>query len=312
MAQKSPLEILAKNEKRIDMFSGLTSEEKKISVSKINKLERESPKIPDFEGIYGLSELKVDQEYINSRERKFTQETEQEKELHFLGKVLEFVVNEFGNSWLPGVFSKSSRFDDYKNGVDVIWEYSTEDNQAIRLALDVTSDVRKTGSKLESAQGDFQLGRFREIKYFKSEIDETVGRCFIPRIVAGTDLNNAIGLAKLLVKESNTSTEASALKEALRTKIRIHPFGGQFLRMALEQINRGVIILESLPSTTEVYSKINDLDKIKETLREALDKYQKERNKKAPKDSLGGKEANGVLEAIEYALSRFGNPRAKL
>jgi hypothetical protein len=136
------------------------------------------------------------------------------------------------SEWLgPNVETiKSSRFDDIKNGIDMIAEFLAEENEepsAVRnvlghmgLAFDVTF-ANNIKEKLERVRDEIDHNNLAEVRYFHS--DHFVGKLpDIPRIVAAVDGKTANELMELWLED--------------KKKLAFHPVQIQILEGAIMQL----------------------------------------------------------------------------
>lgn len=125
-----------------------------------------------------------------------------------MATILEAVISdhaEMSNWFGPNSFSvKTSRYDDIKNGVDMVIEF-VEDNSASHLALgiDVTFSPR-LDKNFQRIKGEIEQGQLAKIKYFRSEALNFRGELTnLPRFVIMVDNKTAQNLAKLWFQGEN-------------------------------------------------------------------------------------------------------------
>lgn len=139
-------------------------------------------------------EIEEDIRKTRAREISWAQtNSSQEKEFKSYANLLEIVFTEVANGWLPGVFSASSKYDDYFNGVDIFLEMNDGQNEeTLKIALDLTFSMKKFIEKLT----DIKNRPVAKVKYFKSEMTEEVGPTEMPRIALWIDRKTLIRIAK--------------------------------------------------------------------------------------------------------------------
>jgi len=159
----------------------------------------------DFVDTYGQETIGRDLSRISSAEKSFGEPDS----LKQVSEVLEGIILKEGemSEWFgPGVETmKTSRFDDYFNGTDLILEIveDTEDTTATNLALGVDVTFTTSGSlgeKIDRIMGEIEEGKSGTIKYFKSDRLGFEGRMIrVPHIVIGLEKGNVERLAQLWV-----------------------------------------------------------------------------------------------------------------
>jgi hypothetical protein len=186
---------------------------------------------------YKTEMMQNDLKYVAEMEAKFgSGKSEEEKTADKLSLILEalFFQQAELSEWLgPNIETvRASRFDDIKNGVDVIAEFLEEEEEeteqaAMRnvsghmgLAFDVTfaSNIKR---KLERVKGEIDHNNLAEVRYFHS--DHFVGKLpDIPRIVVAVDGRTANDLMELWLED--------------KKKLAFHPVQMQILEGALIQL----------------------------------------------------------------------------
>lgn len=120
-----------------------------------------------------------------------------------LALILEAIILEQTelSDWLgPDVFTrKASRWDDLKNGVDMLAVFKQEDGRKLVLAIDAT--LRDPAKKLRKIKKEIENGRLTKVKYFDSGDGEYHGKLLqVPRVVVGVSGGTAVKLAELWLK----------------------------------------------------------------------------------------------------------------
>lgn len=160
------------------------------AIGEINE-EQANPK--DFQGVEGYTdkEIKEDLAYVEESEKHFVRndKTEPEKlEARKLGAIFERILHEQAEmgDWLGpnAVTIKTSKFDDYKNGVDDVVEFQEEELEASYLALGIDATIGGDSvSKFRRIKEEIDAGQLGGIKYFYSEHTGIKGRLpNVPRV----------------------------------------------------------------------------------------------------------------------------------
>ena len=303
MTIKSPFLAFEKSEPTSRKF--LTKEEIEILRDEINEFQAEVFPLEEFEDIYPQPEIENDKKAIQELERKFEKETPgSKKESKFYSSLLEMLIAGLSNSWIPGSFTKSSKFDDYKRSTDLFLEVQDKDQNLLRLALDVTSDERGIKNKLDEAFSEFEKGQFHKVKYFKSDIDGSKGELLLPRLIVGTARLEIIDLAKLYILEKNA--QGAEAKKPYRRRIANHHFGEQLQQMILLQITKALEAFRSsgLLERSSTWEKINYL----EGLKTIFEEHQKEKTREESRAEVANQ--NRIQIAIGEALEKLTFPKS--
>jgi NADPH-dependent 7-cyano-7-deazaguanine reductase QueF-like protein len=138
-------------------------------------------------------------------ENKFSKNViKEQSEVNKLSTVFEAVVADqiYFSEWLGEGADAivSSKYDDIKNGVDVIVERDSEDEMHhLALAIDVTFG-QDVGYKFDKIKREIDNGKLTEVKYFSHGSDDFgVGLKNIPRVVIGADINTVKELSEFWV-----------------------------------------------------------------------------------------------------------------
>lgn len=216
-------------------------------------LERSRIKESDFAGLYEEARVKGDIARMALKEKGFeTNQTPESQELKMLADVFEAVVIEQGelNDWFgPNAFTiKTSRYDDYENGIDAIVEFEKpQEATHLGLGIDVTFTT-DTSKKFERIRNQIESGRLPRIKYFSSDRLHIRGELRkVPAVIIGASRKTIQELIPVWMERDN--------KELARHKI-------QF--MILEEIK---IQLEAF----KAYALKNDKPDVAARYNEALE-----------------------------------------
>jgi hypothetical protein len=168
----------------------------KLEAKAKKKIEIYRPKTEDFRDLYG-EQVDVDNSFVDGLEKKWAEENlklsdfEREKieKNKKISNITEgIVIDQLSGKWLEnkGVCTPTSKFDDYKNGVDMVVEFPKEGtpNEYMGIGMDITFSSDQAGVEAKLARiikQNVAPNTFSEIKYFDSE--EIKGKIVVPRIV---------------------------------------------------------------------------------------------------------------------------------
>lgn len=161
----------------------------------------------EFEDLYSQERVEEDLEYVERMERKFEENaTPEQKESNKLATIFEAMIYDQSerSNWLGNnaMTIKTSRYDDIKNGIDLIVEVPDKEKPTashLALAVDVTfsDDLR---DKMRKIKREIDSNKLATVKYFKSDFLDFRGeKSNIPKVVVGADyktLENVIDLWK--------------------------------------------------------------------------------------------------------------------
>ncbi|MDP2934586.1 MAG: hypothetical protein Q8N59_02370 [bacterium] len=149
----------------------------------------------DFEDLYSKEVIDRDLEWVRKEEERFDEEdTPEQKEARKISTVFEAIIYDQAemSDWLgaSAMTVKSSRYDDIKNGIDLIVEFPDNEEASashLALAVDITlsSELEK---KMSGIKRNIEQGNLSTIKYFKSETLNIRGeKKDVPKVVIGAD-----------------------------------------------------------------------------------------------------------------------------
>jgi len=233
----------------IDNNNFLNSINQSSLAKKVNKIfeGKESMAIlmSDFIKIYGEDEIKKDRDEVVRLKKIFKEnETQESKEVKDYADALEKVTNECIelNNWL-GEYAftySTSVYDDYKNGIDSIIEFTDEeefDLSHMGLAFDFTygSNVFK---KLERIKNNLDKKELSEIKYFASENTDYKGPIKkIPRLVIGANRETVDDLMETFLESKKPSSSIKKEGELSPSKkLETHYFQINMLKQIIYQL----------------------------------------------------------------------------
>ena len=185
---------------------------------KRDKVFAEAIKEKDFIGKenYSKEDVNRDLQYVKETEASFKKETDEDsKKIKELAQIFEAIICDQGElaNWFgeSAVTVKSARYDDLKNGIDLIIEFECDNPEDSRLALavDITFDsFDKLHEKLDRIKRGVEEGKLSYVKYFNSEITKTKGDIRgIPKTVIGADPKTLYKLMDLWVNEEEKKLE---------------------------------------------------------------------------------------------------------
>jgi len=184
--------------------------ERAKKVIKENEVQME-----DFKDTY--DDIDKDKKYVAKREKQFQEQTTPAlEEINKLATIFEAIIFEQGeqSDWLGSNTEtiKTSRFDDIANGVDMIVEFTPEDQPVSHLGMAIDATFNSdTSAKFERIKREIDEGKMAEVKYFQSDNQEFKGKLkMIPRIVIGADSKAISELSELWLEESRGSKKVLA------------------------------------------------------------------------------------------------------
>lgn len=187
----------------------------------------------DFTDIYSIEEINKDKKENEELEKKW--ETENEEEIFFrnLSSIYEATIIDvieanafFGDDC---EMIKTSKHDDYKNGIDAIAVLKKEGlRNYLGLGVDVTfsSDDNILEDKIESIKQCIRSGDLPSLKYFQDPDTGEHKKLSLPKIIIGSQLNSAEGLIRLWGGKSSDKNE----------KLKNHPVQSKIIMESLIQL----------------------------------------------------------------------------
>ncbi len=309
----------------------LSEEERRLFLLLVPAHKRSAIPLSTFEGLYDANMIAEDTRYVARMEEKFKRdENPDAAHFHRRAELLEAITwDEIGHdNWL-GREAKpitASRYDDIKNGVDLIVEFFKKEkvdelDSRMGLSVDVTSNVSSLEEKLQRIKSDIQDGHMAYVKYFISSQGARQEIPNVPKVVVGTDAASIKELSLLrleihglsrALKENQKSGGLSAesvrftetrLKEA---KLKLTKHRAQFL--FLNEIELQLRIFADFAAKNNQPEIAREYEKALELITEI------KKDKIAPADKHGLKlsfdeeEANnndGVYQALKIGLKIF-------
>ncbi len=181
---------------RLDAEKMHQKAEKLIEESRINE--------EDLRGLYG-EQVSSDITRVARLEKQFSsRENGETAEMKKVADIFEALILDCGelSNWLgENAFTiKTSRFDDYVNGIDMVIEF--RDEEALSASyLGVAADVTFTSDpakKFERIREHIDKGELGKVKYFTSEHMNIAGQLSkLPEVVIGASKKTVMELAEL-------------------------------------------------------------------------------------------------------------------
>lgn len=160
-------------------------------------IEDSSMNPADFIDLYGVDNVRSDEEYVQKLETKF-----EKNETQMTAEVLEAIFFEHSelSEWLGKNVEtiKTSKYDDYVNGVDLVAEFDDGETSQhhLALAVDVTFGSTTLHSKFDRIRKEIAENQLAQIKYFQSHSFKGMLRQ-IPRVIIGVENDRVKELASL-------------------------------------------------------------------------------------------------------------------
>jgi hypothetical protein len=170
---------------------------------------------PDDFSRYDPAMISADKAYVRQMEAEFERDAQpDEREAKQMADVLEAIVLEFGEQgyWFGGegenedvTTVKTARYDDIKNGTDIIIEYSQKGEGVSNLGLGIDITYRKDlFSKMERICKEVESGNLTTIRYFYSPKRNMRGeQPGVPRVIVGVSGDHAKELGRLWLERKN-------------------------------------------------------------------------------------------------------------
>ncbi|MDP2593838.1 MAG: hypothetical protein Q8P36_00655 [bacterium] len=212
----NPLRHLMNNERGTQAARGTAAQAETLNPAVFAKAERllseHETTLDSFTDLYGPESIARDQQYVASCETFFAKkEQEQRREGHVhaeavnqASKVFEAMAFEGirAHGWLgPDVVPfRTTRFDDYKNGIDLVTEIQRGEDPAehLALAIDVTFGQKAQERKFERIREEILKEDLGKIKYFRSERNGFRGELsMIPKVIVGIEPRNVMRMSRL-------------------------------------------------------------------------------------------------------------------
>ncbi len=216
--------------------------------------------IDDFAGLYEASAIKADKEYVQrvSERIRREEETDETKRAGAMrGELFEAIVNSqiAESDWMGGNADVivPSHYDDLKNKVDSIVEFTSDEggNAHLALGIDVTESDKNMREKFQQIRASIEKGDLSRVKYFKSK-NIRAELSNVPRVVVGTGrgmvesisdlllrfkrLQKSIGEGRKNQEDASAGKRASAEFSRIRNEIAQHPMQAVILVEIRQQL----------------------------------------------------------------------------
>lgn len=184
----------------------------------------------EFINPYGEETVARDLKTVEIAERHFEDDRDPyRKELKMIADIFEAVVIQRGelSNWFgqEAVTFKTSKYDDYKNGVDAIIEFRQDEPRSasyLGFAVDVTFNADST-KKLERIKDfiDIDNERLAVVKYFHSEHMNIHGQLSkLPKVIIGAERATVEELAELWIGNKNKALEEHRVQIMILTQMK--------------------------------------------------------------------------------------------
>ncbi len=253
----------------------------------------------DFVNPYGQETIDRDLETVRRHERDFEHnKDEYSREQKEVADIFEALVLENGelSDWFGpnAITHKTSRYDDYENGVDAVIEFQSEMAGAasfLGLAADVSFSA-DTSNKFNRLKAGILKGRLPQIKYFNSSDGHFHGRLNkIPEVVIGASKQTVLELAELWQFKRNRELAThriqimilNQMEEQMETFARFAELNGQdeIARLYRDRLQIVKEILEGKNDIAHEASKIRNKDFVHEGIMDFLKHWREEMEREA-------------------------------
>ncbi len=252
-------------------------------------LQENAISLSDFEGLYDPKNLERDRERVKEREAYFQKSlTHNEVSKHYSDVLEAIFFDQISNgSWFGENTQaiKTSSFDDYYNGADIILELEDTARTLAHLSLsiDVTFGTTKTKEKMAGIKERIDKGTLGRINYFKSSRSGDRGeKSNLPQVVIGVEKDMIIELADLWMNSTGDAGAANPISG--------HPVKRLILSEILLQLHTFRTYAKEIGHVTLVPIYEKDIMILEDILREQgmvdISKYRNDRVFMAIKDSL--------------------------
>jgi hypothetical protein len=180
-------------------------------------------KSTEFVDLYGKENVLADWEKVKKRKEEFEREsTVHSEDAKKASEVFEAIMVENAelSDWLGHNVKvlKTTLFDDYFNGTDMVAEWQEKDggSEVLALAVDVTFGSSTVTKKLEGMRRRVEKGQLSSVKYFRSADGSFRGeRSGIPSVVMGISKPVLVDLAQTWMRGDKKSLGAHPVQKAL-------------------------------------------------------------------------------------------------
>jgi hypothetical protein len=180
----------------------------------------------EFVGVYSANDIAADRAEVARLERIFSQrDTPEEVNTKKIADVLEAIVlmQSEMNEWLGSATTlRTSKFDDYKNKVDMLaeWSHPEDGSRVLALAVDVTFGSTSVEKKLSEIRDEINSGTLGKVRYFRDSDNQFMGtRNNVPRTVIGISQPMVEELAQLWLANDNKALAKHSVQRQFLVQI---------------------------------------------------------------------------------------------
>lgn len=180
----------------------------------------------EFTGVYSANDIAADKAEVARLERIFAQRDTPEKvNTKKIADVLEAIVlmQSEMNEWLGSATTlRTSKFDDYKNKVDMLaeWSHPEGGSRVLALAVDVTFGSTSVEEKLTEIRNEINSGTLGKVRYFRDSDKQFMGmRNNVPRTVIGVSQPMVEELAQLWLANDNKALAKHSVQRQFLVQI---------------------------------------------------------------------------------------------
>ncbi|MDO8407912.1 MAG: hypothetical protein Q7S95_01600 [bacterium] len=213
---ENPLRHLMGSERGAQTARGTATQAETLAPAVFAKAERvlaeHETTLDSFSDLYGPEAIVRDKQEVERLEAVFVRKEQKERAEGRVGgenikrasRVFEAMAFEGirAHEWLgpDAVPFRTTRFDDYKNGIDLVTEIQRGEDPAehLALAIDVTFGQKAQEKKFERIREEILKEGLGKIKYFRSERNGFRGELsMIPKVIIGIEPRNVIRMSQL-------------------------------------------------------------------------------------------------------------------
>ena len=213
----------------------------------------------NFEDLYSEKIVAADLEWVRKEEERFEREdTSEQKEARKISTIFETLIYDQAemSEWLgkSAITIKSSRYDDIKNGIDLIIEFPDSEGASashLALAVDITLS-NELEKKMNGIRRDIERGELSNIKYFESETLSIRGeKRNVPKVVIGADSKMLNQIIDLWIRQDKES----------KNRLGNHPIQFVLLEEVMLQLEKFKDYAEKFKQdkVSESYDKVRDV-----------------------------------------------------
>jgi hypothetical protein len=191
---------------------------RKVYERALGFLSKEAIQESSFASHYGPEVVQNDTTEVQNLKLHFG-----EHDSKIASRVFEAIMHEHVelSGWLGphAETTRTSEYDDFKNGVDMIVEFNEHDStQHLALGIDVTFGSHTLDKKFERIKHEIDADELARVKYFRAHGYEGALKQ-LPRIVVGVDIDKVIALAGLWDRKQNNVLGGHVTKDIVSLEI---------------------------------------------------------------------------------------------